>query len=188
MKSLILTDIFFFAILLRKREEIGLLEFNKKSNVLEEETYRYTLQDVAEPNLYRDIYPYTEVPRTVFNHRRVPMHMPEHIWITDTTFRDGQQSRSPYTVEQIVDIYKMLHRLGGEKGLIRQTEFFVYSEKDREALYRCQELGYQFPEITTWIRASKKDFQLVKDIGIRETGILVSCSDYHIFHKLKMSI
>lgn len=187
MKGLILTDIFFFAILLKKREEIGLLEFNKKSNVLEEETYRYTLQDVAEPNLYRDIYPYTEVPRTVFNHRRVPMHMPEHIWITDTTFRDGQQSRSPYTVDQIVDIYKMLHRLGGEKGLIRQTEFFVYSEKDREALYRCQELGYQFPEITTWIRASKKDFQLVKDIGIRETGILVSCSDYHIFHKLKMT-
>ena len=164
-----------------------MLELNKKSNVLEEETYRYTLQDVSEPNLYRDIYPYTDVPRTAFNHRRVPMNMPEHIWITDTTFRDGQQSRSPYTVNQIVDIYKMLHRLGGEKGIIRQTEFFVYSDKDREALYKCQELGYCFPEITTWIRASKKDFQLVKDIGIQETGILVSCSDYHIFNKLKMT-
>ena len=81
----------------------------------------------------------------------------------------------------------MLHRLGGEKGIIRQTEFFVYSDKDREALYKCQELGYCFPEITTWIRASKKDFQLVKDIGIQETGILVSCSDYHIFNKLKMT-
>ena len=94
----------------------------------------------------------------------------DSIWITDTTFRDGQQSRSPYTVEQIVDIYKMLHRLGGEKGLIRQTEFFVYSEKDREALYRCQELGYQFPEITTWIRASKKDFQLVKEDVYKRQG------------------
>jgi isopropylmalate/homocitrate/citramalate synthase len=48
-------------------------------------------------------------------------------------------------------------------------------------------LGLQFPEITTWIRASKEDFKLVKDLGIRETGILVSCSDYHIFKKLKMS-
>lgn len=164
-----------------------MLELNKKSNVLEEETYRYTVQDVAEPNLYRDIYPYTEIPRIAFNHRRVPMNMPEKIWITDTTFRDGQQSRSPYTVQQIVDIYRMLSRLGGPEGIIRQTEFFVYSEKDRQALYKCRELGLEFPEITTWIRASKKDFQLVKDLELRETGILVSCSDYHIFNKLKMT-
>ncbi len=164
-----------------------MIELNEKSNLLEEETYRYRLQDVDAPNLYRDVYPYSEVPKVPFNHRRVPMNMPEHIWITDTTFRDGQQSRAPYTTKQMVDIYQMLHRLGGINGLIRQTEFFVYSEKDREALYQCMELGYKFPEITTWIRASKSDFQLVKDIGIKETGILVSCSDYHIFNKLGMT-
>ena len=164
-----------------------MLEINKKTNLLEEETYRYKVQDISEPNLYRDLYPYTEVPKISFNHRRVPMNMPEEIWITDTTFRDGQQSRAPYTVEQMVHIYDKLHQLGGPKGIIRQTEFFVYSEKDRNALYKCMERGYKFPEITTWIRASKRDFQLVKDIGIKETGILVSCSDYHIFNKLKMS-
>lgn len=164
-----------------------MIEINPKSNLLEEKTYRYTLQDVPEPRLFRDMYPYNEIPKTPFNNRRVPMNMQEDIWITDTTFRDGQQSRAPYTVEQMVDIYKMMHRLGGPKGIIRQTEFFVYSEKDREALERCMDLGYQFPEITTWIRASKEDFKLVKDIGIRETGILVSCSDYHIFNKLKMT-
>ena len=71
--------------------------------------------------------------------------------------------------------------------MIRQTEFFVYSEKDRKALEKCLELGYEFPEITTWIRASKKDFELVKSIGIKETGILVSCSDYHIFHKMGLT-
>lgn len=164
-----------------------MLQFNKKSNLIEEETYRYTVQDVESPNLYRDIFPYTEVPKLPFNHRRVPINMPENIWITDTTFRDGQQSRAPYTVQQMVDIFKMIHRLSGPKGIIRQTEFFVYSEKDRKALEKCMELGYEFPEITTWIRASKEDFKLVKDIGIKETGILVSCSDYHIFNKLKMS-
>ncbi len=164
-----------------------MIEINPKSNLLEEKTYRYTLQDVPEPRLFRDMYPYDEVPKIPFNNRRVPMNMPENIWITDTTFRDGQQSRAPYTVEQMVEIFKMLHRLGGDKGIIRQTEFFVYSEKDREALSRCMELGYRFPEITTWIRASKEDFKLVRDIGIRETGILVSCSDYHIFNKLKMT-
>ncbi len=115
------------------------------------------------------------------------MGMPSEIWITDTSLRDGQQSVEPYTVQQIVDLYKLMSKLGGPYGIIRQTEFFVYSKKDREALEKCQELGLRFPEITTWIRASKEDFKLVKDLGVRETGVLVSCSDYHIFKKLKMT-
>jgi isopropylmalate/homocitrate/citramalate synthase len=161
-----------------------MIEPNKNSNLLEQDPYKYSLQDVETPNLYRDIFPYSEVPKIPFNHRRVPIGMPAEVWMTDTTFRDGQQSRAPYSVKQIVDLYKMMSRLGGPKGLIRQTEFFVYSEKDREALRQCMDLGYEFPELTTWIRASKDDFKLVKDIGIKETGILVSCSDYHIFKKL----
>ncbi|MBR1984085.1 MAG: 2-isopropylmalate synthase [Clostridia bacterium] len=160
---------------------------NNYSNLLEQSQYKYSLQDVSEANLYRDIYPYTEVPKIAFNHRRVPMHMPKDIWITDTTFRDGQQSRAPYTPKQIVEIYKMLSKLGGENGIIRQSEFFVYTQKDRAALEECLSLGLKFPEITTWIRAKKEDFELVKNIGIRETGILVSCSDYHIFKKLGLT-
>ena len=164
-----------------------MLELSRKSNLLEEESYKYSLQDIPEPQLYRDVYSYDTVPKVGFNHRRVPMGMPEEIWITDTSLRDGQQSIEPYTVEQIVQLYKYMNRLGGPYGIIRQTEMFVYSHKDREALQKCQELGLKFPEITTWIRASKEDFKLVRDLGIRETGILVSCSDYHIFKKLKMS-
>ena len=164
-----------------------MLEMSSKTNLLEQKIYRYSLQDVEDPNLYRDIYPYDAVPRVAFNHRRVPMGMPEDIWITDTSFRDGQQSVEPYSVRQIVELYKLMARLGGPYGVIRQTEFFVYSEKDREAIRACQDLNYRFPEITTWIRASREDFKLVKDLGIRETGILVSCSDYHIFKKMKMS-
>ena len=162
-----------------------MLELSNKSNVLEQSIYKYSLQDVEEPNLYRDLYPYDDVPKVAFNHRRVPMGMPKDIWITDTSLRDGQQSVEPYTVKQVVDLYKLMSKLGGPYGIIRQTEFFVYSKKDREALEKCQSLGLKFPEITTWIRASKEDFKLVKDLGVRETGILVSCSDYHIFKKLK---
>ena len=142
---------------------------------------------MPDPNLYREIYPFSEVPKIPFNHRHVPIQMPKHIWLTDTTFRDGQQSRAPYTVDQIVHLFSLLSKLGGENGIIRQSEFFVYSEKDREAVRRCQALGLRFPEITTWIRANKRDFELVRDIGIEETGILVSCSDYHIFKKLGMT-
>ena len=164
-----------------------MIELSNKTNVLEQKSYKYSLQDVAEPNLYRDIYSYDAVPKICFNHRRVPMGMPKEIWITDTSLRDGQQSVEPYSVEQIVRLYQLMSKLGGPYGIIRQTEMFVYSKKDREALEKCQELGLKFPEITTWIRANRADFKLVRDLGIRETGILVSCSDYHIFKKLKMT-
>lgn len=164
-----------------------MLEISAKTNLLEENDYRYSLQDVKEPILYRDVYNYEEVPKIAFNHRRVPMSMPEEIWITDTSFRDGQQSVNPYTPDQIVALYQMMSRLGGPYGRIRQTEFFIYSKKDREAIERCMALDLKFPEITTWIRASREDFRLVKELGVQETGILVSCSDYHIFKKLKMT-
>ncbi|MEI3198174.1 MAG: 2-isopropylmalate synthase [Lachnospiraceae bacterium] len=160
---------------------------NEKTNLLQLEEHFYQLNDVAEPNVFRNLFPYDEVPKIAFNDRIVPHNMPEEIWITDTTFRDGQQSRAPYTAEQIVKIYDYLHRLGGPNGKIRQSEFFLYSKKDRDAVYKCLERGYKFPEVTSWIRANKKDFQLVKDIGLRETGILVSCSDYHIFYKMRMT-
>jgi len=161
--------------------------FSKRSNLLEQSIYKYNLQNVTKPNLFREVFPFNEIPRVTFNHRHVPSFVPSEIWVTDTTFRDGQQSRSPYTAEQILSIYDFLHRLDNKSGIIRQTEFFIYSEKDRDAIEKCLNRNYKYPEVTTWIRAKKDDFKLVKQIGIKETGILVSCSDYHIFKKLHLS-
>jgi isopropylmalate/homocitrate/citramalate synthase len=149
--------------------------------------YRRELPDISEPNLLRDIFPYDAVPKVVFDGVMEELDPAPEFYITDTTFRDGQQARPPYTVAQIIDLYTLLHRLGGPNGVIRQAEFFLYSEVDREAVNRCLALNYPFPEVTGWIRAVKSDFQLVKAIGLKETGILTSCSDYHIFLKLKKS-
>ena len=160
---------------------------NPKNHLLEIEEHMYILDDVQKPNVFRNMFPYSEIPKIPFNDRTVPHNMPREIWITDTTFRDGQQSRAPYSTEQIVTIFDYLHKLGGPNGMIRASEFFLYSKKDRDAVYKCMERGYQFPEVTSWIRASKEDFKLVKELGMKETGILVSCSDYHIFMKLKMT-
>ena len=124
------------------------VSMNPKNNLLEIEEHMYILDDVEKPNVFRI----------------VPHNMPKDIWITDTTFRDGQQSRAPYTTEQIVKIYDYLHELGGPNGMIRASEFFLYSKKDRDAVYKCMERGYKFPEVTSWIRASKEDFKLVKEI------------------------
>lgn len=169
------------------KNEYREVKLNPSNNLLELEEPIYHLADVETPNVFRNLFPYDEIPKIAFNDRIVPHNMPKEIWITDTTFRDGQQSRAPYTTEQIVTIYDYLHKLGGPNGVIRASEFFLYSKKDRDAVYKCMERGYQFPEITSWIRASKEDFKLVREIGMKETGILVSCSDYHIFYKLKMS-
>ena len=61
------------------REESAMLEISEKTNLLEQKSYRYQLQDVSEPNLYRDVYNYEEVPRVAFNHRRVPIGMPDEM-------------------------------------------------------------------------------------------------------------
>jgi len=146
---------------------------------------RYPLIDVEQPELYRDIFPYSEVCKIKFDHKIELIDPPEDIYITDTTFRDGQQSRPPFSAKQIEDLFEYLHRLGGPNGVIKQSEFFLYTEKDRQAVEKCLEKGYRYPEITGWIRATKEDLQLVKELGLKETGILTSVSDYHIFLKLK---
>lgn len=160
---------------------------SKKTNLLEMEAYNYEVQDVSDPRLFREFFEYTEIPKVGFNFRTSPFGMPEQIYITDSTFRDGQQSREPYTTQQIVDLFKMISRLSGPNGIIRQTEFFTYSDIDKANIRACQDLGLEFPQITTWIRAKKEDFKIVKEMGVKETGILTSCSDYHIFFKLGMT-
>jgi isopropylmalate/homocitrate/citramalate synthase len=159
----------------------------------------YRLQDTAEPNLVEDVFPYSLPPRITFDApwtERIDgkdvvfdpaARVKQDIHITDTTFRDGQQARPPYTVEQQVKLFEMLSKLGGPNGLIRQTEFFLYTRNDREALDKCRALGLTYPEITGWIRAVKGDFRLVKEAGLAESGMLTSSSDYHIFYKQKQT-
>ncbi len=141
--------------------------------------------DREEPELYRISSPIRLSPGFFSTATTSSPDPPHEIWITDTTFRDGQQSRPPYTPEQIGTLFDFLHRLGGDQGVIRQSEFFLYSKRDQKALELCQEKNYRFPEITGWIRADSEDLHLVQSLGLKETGILTSVSDYHIFLKLK---
>jgi len=158
---------------------------------------QHPLIDVTEPNLLEETFNYDLPPLIRFDGPLVeqidgrPVEFDPQsvktrdIVVTDTTFRDGQQARPPYTIDQMVRIYDLLAKLGGPGGVIRQTEFFLYTQNDRLTLDRCRELGHPYPECTGWIRAVKGDFRLVREVGLKETGMLTSCSDYHIFDKLK---
>ncbi len=157
----------------------------------------HPLVNTMEPNLLDDTYDYDLPPLIKFDGPIVEVidgkqvffdpndAKKRDIFITDTTFRDGQQARPPYTVDQMVHLYDLLAKMGGPNGVIRQTEFFLYTKNDRETLDRCRALGHRYPECTGWIRAVKGDFRLVREAGLKETGMLTSSSDYHIFNKLK---
>ena len=133
------------------------------------------------PNLLRDDFPYLRIPPIRLEAGAVPLATPKTLWITDTTFRDGQQARAPYSVAQIVQLYDLLAAMGGR--VVRQAEFFAYTPADREAIAACQQRPG--PEVTTWMRASAGDLPAVRATGVKESGILLSASDYHIYLKMK---
>ncbi|WP_298068566.1 cache domain-containing protein [uncultured Mailhella sp.] len=145
---------------------------------------RLHLEERSEPQLYRELFPYSRIGRIGFDGAIIAPRPAETCFITDTTFRDGQQARPPYTSQQIAHIFDLLHKLGGKSGLIQASEFFMYSAKDRKAIESCRARGYRFPRVTGWIRANEKDLRLARDMEFDEVGMLTSVSDYHIYLKL----
>jgi len=144
----------------------------------------YGMRDPKHPNLLREFFPYSEVPRIRLDGLPLVPRPADDMFITDSTFRDGQQARTPFTPREAGELFDVLHYLSGPGGLIRHSEFFLYSRRDRRILDACREKGYAYPAVTGWIRAREEDLRLVKEAGLRETGILTSASDYHIYLKL----
>jgi 2-phosphinomethylmalic acid synthase len=144
-----------------------------------------TIDDPTLPEYFLDTFPRDAFPQYTWTNR--PASLPAAAWTTETTHRDGQQGGLPLTTEQSLKIYDILCRFTQDSGAIRQAEFFVYRASDRAALEGAVE-RYQDGapiEPTTWIRATAKDVNLIASLGVRETGMLASISDYHTFHKFK---
>jgi 2-phosphinomethylmalic acid synthase len=141
------------------------------------------IPDPVTPDYFLNSFPRESFPAYQWTER--PPTLPDAVWTTETTHRDGQQGGLPLTVEQSLQIYDILCRFSADSGAIRQAEFFVYRPSDRAALEGALDRyrGGAPIEPTTWIRALAKDVVLIKALGIRETGMLASASDYHTFHK-----
>ena len=145
----------------------------------------HRIPEPTEPEYFLDSFPRDAFPAYVWTER--PATLPAEAWTTETTHRDGQQGGLPLSTEQSLKIYDILCHFTGNSGAIRQAEFFVYRPSDRAALEGALERyrGGAPIEPTTWIRATAKDVVLIRELGIRETGMLASSSDYHTFHKFK---
>ena len=110
--------------------------------------------------------------------------------ITDTTLRDGAQDPRfalfPHAAK--LRYFDLLHKLDNGTGRIENVEVFIYQNRDRWVLEKLLERGYDFPQVTTWTRATPKDIKLLVELSqgrVKETGMLASASDHHIFDKLK---
>jgi citrate (Re)-synthase len=141
------------------------------------------MPDPKEPEYFLEDFPRDAFPAYTWTER--PATLPDDVWTTETTHRDGQQGGLPLTTVQSLAIYDIQCRFTGDSGAIRQAEFFVYRPSDKAALEGALERyhGGAPVEPTTWIRATASDVALIRSLGVRETGMLASASDYHTFHK-----
>ena len=109
--------------------------------------------------------------------------------ITDTTMRDGAQD-SCFAIlpnEAKLKYFDLLHELDNGTGIIDSVEVFIYQKRDLWTLEKLLDRGYDYPRVTTWTRATAKDIRdMVKVSGsrVKETGLLASASDHHIFDRL----
>ncbi|MFC4640076.1 pyruvate carboxyltransferase [Deinococcus hohokamensis] len=140
--------------------------------------------DVPSPELFPSTFPADHFPQVRWEDA-APGTLPAQVWTTETTHRDGQQGGLPLTAEVGLQLYDLMGRFTAQSGALRQAEFFVYRPQDRAMLAGALERwrsGHPV-EPTTWIRATRQDAALVAGLGVRETGLLASASDYHTFHK-----
>ncbi|PTA66512.1 pyruvate carboxyltransferase [Deinococcus arcticus] len=145
-----------------------------------------SILDVPTPNLFPAVFPAAAFPQVQWS-GPPPAQLPARAWVNETTHRDGQQGGLPLTPEAGLAIYDLMGRFTGKSGALQQAEFFVYRSADRAmlegALARWRS-GHPV-EPTTWIRATRQDAALVAGLGVRETGMLASASDYHTFYKFR---
>jgi isopropylmalate/homocitrate/citramalate synthase len=120
---------------------------------------------------------------------QIPVGDTEPRLITDTTLRDGaQDARFPlFPNESRLRYIDLLHQLDNGTGRIYAIETFIYQKRDLWVLDKLLERGYEWPKITTWIRATPRDVKEMYEASqgrVKETGMLASSSDHHIFDKL----
>lgn len=123
-------------------------------------------------------------PRLYLDGVNIDPDPPGDFKITDTTFRDGQQAFTLYySPMEAAALFKLLSDLDNGEGLITHSEFFLYTNRDRQVVEAVRELGLERPKVIGWGRARVEDVKLVKEAGLDEMVMLMSVSDIHIRYK-----
>lgn len=137
------------------------------------------------PNFFKDIFSYSQLPQMIIDGIHKDISIPSKLYISDSTFREGQQAVSYLGLDRVLKIFDYLHFIDNNSGTVKYSEFFVYTSYHKKCIEKCLGRGYKFPKVVAWVRAKPDELYTVKDLGLDEAGILMSCSDYHIYKKLK---
>ncbi len=123
-------------------------------------------------------------PRLIIDGVNIDPDPPEHLLITDTTFRDGQQAFYVYySIDSATRLFSLLSDLDNGSGKITRSEFFLYTDRDRRLVRAIRGLDLEWPRVIGWGRARIEDVKLVKEAGLDEMVMLMSISDIHIKYK-----
>ena len=123
-------------------------------------------------------------PRLITDGINIDPEPPGQLFITDTTFRDGQQAFYVYySINNAVSLFRLLADLDNGSGRITRSEFFLYTGRDRELVKAIKNLGLEWPKVIGWGRARVEDVGLVREAGLDEMVMLMSISDIHIRYK-----
>src|SRR5438132_580227 len=162
---------------------------------------KHPLKDTTQPNLLEDTFDYSLPPLIKFDRNPVVEYIDgkpiefdfnsvksRDIFITDTTFRDGQQARPPYTVDQMVKVYDMLARLGGPNGVIRLTELSSTAPPELAVKVRlCDTMafGISYPNVPLPRSIPKLIYKLNKECGV--PGSRLEWHGHNDFHKVHVN-
>ena len=150
-------------------------------NKIESEEYEVLSRNA--PNYFKDIFPYTSIPKIPFEDTPVSLDIPENLCISDSTFREGQQAISYIGEDNVERIFEYFHYIDNETGTIEYSEFFLYTNYHRRCIEKCLKKGFKFPRVVGWVRSKKEELKTAKELGLDEVGILMPASDYHIYKK-----
>jgi len=90
-------------------------------------------------------------------------------------------------VDEAIKIFRALANLDNGSGRIIRSEFFLYTIRDQEIVKAIKRLGYRYPKVIGWGRASIEDVKRAIDAGLDEMVMLMSISDIHIRYKLGLT-
>ena len=143
-----------------------------------------TLDNRVEPELYRDVFPYTHVSRIEFDDTFLVPRPADPMFITDTTFRDGQQARPPYTVKRRSPASTTCSTSSAARADSSRPRIFMYSPRIARLLKSAAPEATASPASPAGSAPTWTTSKIAHDMEFDEVGLLTSMSDYHIFLKL----
>jgi len=113
---------------------------------------------------------------------KTEIHVPDKVWIFDTTLRDGEQMPGvTYTIDEKIQIARQLDILGVPKI---EAGFPITSKGETEAVKKIAALGLD-SQVVALARPLKDDIDRALDCDVSYIHIFISTSDLHIKHMLK---